>query len=412
MRTGHTPARGEATYWADCSIPWFTLADVWQIRHGKQKFLGETAENISTLGLKNSAAELLPAGTVVLSRTASVGFTGIMPVPMATSQDFWNWVCGPQLSPDFLYWQLSAMGDTFRQLTNGSTHKTIYQGDAASLRICVPPLETQKRIAAFLDEKTAQIDALIAKKQSLLERLAEKRQAIITQAVTKGLNPAAPMKDSGIEWLGQVPLHWELKRLRFLLEGDTRNGLYKPKDQFDDDGVPFVQMGEAFRDLCFSGGTKDRVVSSQSELSRWGLRSGDFLIARRSIVFDGSGKSVLIGDLEELHLFESSMIRIRLIDPKFSEYLSYYFQSLPCRAFFLSVTKQVTISGIDSQQLKDIWILIPSKSETDEIAIHIKDAEDRLSTLLELARKSIAELVTYRSALITAAVTGQIEGLQ
>ena len=79
-----------------------------------------------------------------------------------------------------------------------------------------PPLETQKRIAAFLDEKTAQIDGLIEKKRALLERLAEKRQAIITQAVTKGLNPAAPMKDSGIDWLGQIPAHWEVKRLRSL----------------------------------------------------------------------------------------------------------------------------------------------------------------------------------------------------
>lgn len=80
----------------------------------------------------------------------------------------------------------------------------------------LPPLETQKRIAGFLDEKTAQIDGLIAKKQALLEHLAEKRQAIVTQAVTKGLNRAAPMKDSGVEWLGPIPAHWEIKRLSFV----------------------------------------------------------------------------------------------------------------------------------------------------------------------------------------------------
>lgn len=192
------------------------------------------------------------------------------------------------------------------------------------LLIAFPPFETQKRIAAFLDEKTAQIDGLIEKKRALLERLAEKRQAIITQAVTKGLNPTTPMKDSGTDWLGQIPAHWEVKRLRFLLDGDTLNGLYKPKEQFDEDGIPFIQMGEAFRSVAFHGGTKDRVLATPREVVQWGLRFGDFLIARRSIVFDGSGKSVLIGDLPGNHLFESSMIRLRIRNTKFSEYLSYF----------------------------------------------------------------------------------------
>ena len=87
MKTGHTPTATEAAYWDDCTIPWFTLADVWQLRDGTRWYLEETSENISELGLANSAAELLPAGTVVFSRTASIGFSGIMPQPMATSQD-------------------------------------------------------------------------------------------------------------------------------------------------------------------------------------------------------------------------------------------------------------------------------------------------------------------------------------
>lgn len=202
MKTGHTPSRNETSYWDNCNIPWFGLADVWQLRDGTRKYLGKTKENISEIGLANSAAELLPAGTVILSRTASVGFTGIMPVQMATTQDFWNWICGPKLLPDYLYWLFRAMGPKIEQTTNGSTHKTIYQGDAASFEICVPPLETQHRIARFLDDKAARINRLIGKKRALLDRLAEKRQALITRTVTKGLNPAAPMKPSGIDWLG------------------------------------------------------------------------------------------------------------------------------------------------------------------------------------------------------------------
>ena len=141
MRTGHTPSRNEPDYWNECCIPWFTLADVWQLRDEKQKHLGETKEMISELGLANSAAELLPAGTVVFSRTASIGFSGIMPSPMATTQDFWNWICGPKLEPEYLLLLFRAMRQEFARLISGSTHKTVYQPDAASLRICVPPLE-------------------------------------------------------------------------------------------------------------------------------------------------------------------------------------------------------------------------------------------------------------------------------
>jgi type I restriction enzyme S subunit len=184
MKTGHTPSRSEPEYWEDCDIPWFTLADVWQLRDERSKYLGETKERISQLGLKNSAAELLPAGTVVFSRTASVGFSGIMPRPMATTQDFWNWVTGPKLLPEYLLCQFRAMRQEFERLTMGSTHKTIYQPDAARLSVCVPPLAEQRAIADYLDRETAKIDRMVAKVEEAIERLQEYRIALITAAVT------------------------------------------------------------------------------------------------------------------------------------------------------------------------------------------------------------------------------------
>ena len=96
LESGHTPSRQHPEYWVDCTTPWFTLADVWQLREGGRKYVSDTEEKVSELGLANSAARLLPRGTVILSRTASVGFTGILDRPMATSQDFVNWICGPK----------------------------------------------------------------------------------------------------------------------------------------------------------------------------------------------------------------------------------------------------------------------------------------------------------------------------
>lgn len=184
MKTGHTPSRSNPEYWDDCTIPWFTLADVWQLRDGTRNYLGETASRISELGLANSAAELLPAGTVVLSRTASVGFSGIMPVEMATSQDFWNWIPGSALDAEYLMWTFRAMRSEFQSLMIGSTHKTIYQPTAAAFRIPVPPMSEQRRIAAYLDEQTEKIDALTEETERFLELAQERRAALITAAVT------------------------------------------------------------------------------------------------------------------------------------------------------------------------------------------------------------------------------------
>ena len=104
LRSGHTPSRQNPEYWRDCTIPWFGLADVWQIRNGQVEYVHATAEKISELGLANSAARLLPNETVILSRTASVGFSAILGVDMAvTTQDFVNWVCGPSLKPSTFY---------------------------------------------------------------------------------------------------------------------------------------------------------------------------------------------------------------------------------------------------------------------------------------------------------------------
>lgn len=184
MRTGHTPSRSVDAYWDECTIPWFTLADIWQLRDGRQWYLGETSEQISELGLANSAAELLPAGTVVLSRTASVGFSGIMPEPMATSQDFWNWICSDALRPEYLLLLFRSMKQEFERTMAGSTHQTIYKDVAAGLQICVPPLDEQDAIVAQLRPQVNAHYNAAEKIAASIEKLTEYRAALVTAAVT------------------------------------------------------------------------------------------------------------------------------------------------------------------------------------------------------------------------------------
>ena len=188
MKSGHTPSRQRPEYWDDCHIPWFTLADVWQLRDPRTAYAGATKERVSELGIANSAAELLPTGTVMLSRTASIGFSGIMPEPMATSQDYWNWVCSPRLLPEYLLLVFRSMRPEYDRLMMGSTHRTIYEADAASLHIPVPPLAEQRAIATCLHGGTEHIEALRGRAKTAIERLQEYCAALITAAVTGSID--------------------------------------------------------------------------------------------------------------------------------------------------------------------------------------------------------------------------------
>ncbi|MFF3614423.1 restriction endonuclease subunit S [Streptomyces sp. NPDC002580] len=183
IESGHTPSRSREDWWQDCHIPWVSLHDVGMIRG--VKYLHETAQRISDAGIANSSARLLPARTVVLSRDATVGRTAIMGVPMATSQHFAAWVCGPDLDPEYL-WVLfeDAMQPFFDSFQNGSTIRTIGMGDLKAFRIPLPPLDEQRRIVECLDEETSKIDMLIEEAARFIELSKERRSALITAAVT------------------------------------------------------------------------------------------------------------------------------------------------------------------------------------------------------------------------------------
>lgn len=195
LESGHTPSRSRSEYWEDCYIPWMTLADVWQIRRGKADYIYETKETVSDLGLENSSARLLPKGTVVLSRTASVGFSAIMGVDMATTQDFANWVCGDKLIPEFLLFVFRSMEGEFHRLMVGSTHNTIYMPDIQAFRFVLPSIEEQKQIIGHCQRFSAEFDELIDEAQHGIDLLKERRTALISAAVTGQIDVRGLIKE-------------------------------------------------------------------------------------------------------------------------------------------------------------------------------------------------------------------------
>lgn len=183
LESGHTPSRMREDWWEDCYLPWISLNDVGAMREGK--YIERTINLLSDEGIANSSARLLPAETVVLSRDATVGGTAIMRIPMATSQHFAAWICGPRLDPAYL-WTLftDAMQPYFASFQNGSTIRTIGMGDLKAFRIPLPTIDEQRRIVAYLDEQTSKIDTLIAEIGRFIELARERRSALITAAVT------------------------------------------------------------------------------------------------------------------------------------------------------------------------------------------------------------------------------------
>lgn len=185
MGSGHTPSRSHPEWWVDCTVPWITTGEVKQVRDDRLEELHDTRENISEIGLANSAAEIHPAGTVVLCRTASAGYSAVMGVDMATSQDFVTWTCGQKLDPYYLLWCLRAMrSDLLGRLAMGSTHKTIYVPDLQMLRIPLPPIDEQRQIVERIRGQNARIDSIVDAVRRRLRLLTERRQALITAAVT------------------------------------------------------------------------------------------------------------------------------------------------------------------------------------------------------------------------------------
>ncbi len=390
----------------ECTIPWFSLADVWQLRGGTQDYIAETAERISPKGIAHSAARLLPAGTVVLSRTASVGFAGVMAEPMATTQDFANWVCGPRLVPEYLLYCFRAMSDDFRRATIGSTHQTIYMPDIRRLTIPVPPVAQQERIVARLRSRLKAIDALVNQKERMIAILAERKQALIKRALTGGLNVEARPMSAQIEWLGAVPAHWAVAPLgsRYVVQ------LGKMLDSSREVG------GERYPYLRNANVQWGRVDISDvntmpltdSDRVRYRLRRGDLLVCEGGGNINAVGKSAIWqGEIEDCY-YQKALHRLRPFrqgeQPTFLLYCLWFAYT---RGVFIAGANPNTVFHLTAEKLRALRLPFPPPTEQLAIIEALDAAVGALDATVARLTDSIHRLRDYRQALIAATVTGR-----
>ncbi|MDK2788956.1 MAG: type restriction enzyme subunit [Epulopiscium sp.] len=268
-----------------------------------------------------------------------------------------------------------------------------------------PPVEEQNKICAFLDQKTGEIDSLIANKEKLIQLLQEKRQAIITEAVTKGLDPNVPMKDSGVEWIGEIPEGWSITKIKYICSESAVYGLNETADNYEDDGVRLIRT----TDINEFGNLDDKingVFISEEKAKGYILKTGDILLSR-----SGSVGLSLYFDEEKYGKcsYASYLVKFRTNRFNCPRYLFYFTKSDSFYHQIQTALVSSTISNFNGQKYANIKLPLPSYFEQTAIANFLDQKTAEIDSLIADIQTQIAKLKEYRQSLIYEAVTGKID---
>jgi type I restriction enzyme S subunit len=272
------------------------------------------------------------------------------------------------------------------------------------LRIALPAPRAQRGIAVFLDRKTATIDALIAKKERLTELLQEQRQTLITQAVGKGLDPSVPLKESGYPWIGAVPRHWSLLRLKQLSHRISGRLVYQPAQYFVDDGVPFIMGNNVTERGIVLQETKFIPVAVNARFSHYALQEGDVVTVR---VGAPGVTAVVPPEADGLNC--GSLMIIRRNGAFESRWLAAVMNSPIVRAQIDLVQYGAAQEQINITDAVNFVVPTPPPAEQTKIAEYITQRTRIVDRTLDAVQQQLDRLREYRQALITAAVTGKID---
>lgn len=339
---------------------------------------------------------------VINSRSDRKGSAGI--APRDGSVSLINTVLEPRgtIDPRFAYWLLTSypFQEEFYRVGNGIVADmwTTKYSEMKNIRLAVPDLSEQEVIAEFLDRSTARIDTLVARKTRFIELLREKRQALITHTVTKGLDPSAPMKDSGVEWLGRVPAHWEIV---------PPTALFTESKERARDGDQILSATQKYGVIplaAFEALEQRQVTKASANLEmRKHVEIGDFVISMRSMD-GGLERSHAVGSVRSSYavLKVGPDVDGRFYGPLLKS--SLYIQALRLTSSFIRDGQDLNFSHVRKVKLPKLPL-----EEQAEIAEYLESQSARIETLIAKTERSIELLREHRTALITAAVTGKID---
>ena len=384
---GGTPASANDAYW-DGETVWLTPDD---LGRNTRSWITEGRRRLTADGVRNSSARVCPKGSVVLSTRAPIGHLAILAASAATNQGCRTLVPDRRTDSCFAYYALMASRSVLQSLGKGSTFMELTPSDLGSLPVPFPPLVEQHAISRFLDRETERIDVLVEKKRLLIERLEEYRTALITRTVMRGLPPEAAlaagldpsprMKPSGVEWLGDVPVHWEVLLLRRIIQLSAGSGI--TSDEIEPEGEFRVFGGNGVRGFADSFTHDGEFVL----IGRQGALCGNVHIARGR--FWASEHAVVAKPLGH----ESAAWLGHVLDAmKLGQYSAAAAQP-----------------GLAVDRINALLMPVPHEAEQRAIADFLDQKVRKINALAIKVLRAIERLQEHRTALITAAVTGKID---
>lgn len=352
-----------------------------------------------------ASAYLYNGESVLLGRKGTIDRPLYINGPFWTVDTMFYTEVAADVSAKYLYY--CALTINFLKYATSTALPSMTQQDLGAIPFALPKHDEQQAIARFLDFKAAQIDALISKKKALLDKLTEKRTALISHAVTKGLDPTVAMKDSGVAWLGEVPTHWTIMRARYASTFVT-SGSRGWAEYYSDSGSVFLRITNLSRDsVDLLLHDIQRVLPPESsEGERTATQSGDVLV---SITADLGSVAVIPDGFENAYVSQHLALVRPNGDRILGRWMAYQF-------FSASGQAQLTGSGYGGTKIqlglgdvKDVWLALPPTGEQEEICTWIGAEVDKLKRQSDSIHDVILRLREYRSALVTNAVTGKID---
>jgi len=365
----------------------------------------------------NEAPEIqLKAGDVLITKDGTIGkLLYVDTLPDKASLNSHLLVLRPlnnDFQPKYLYYLLrSEVFNTHIELfKTGTTFYGISQEAVGRFRMILPSLKEQEVIVNYLDYKLLKIDELISKKQKLINLLQEERAANINQAVTKGINPHVEMKDSGIEWLEDIPEHWKINKLKYLIKGQLTNGIFK-KNEYFGNGTKIINVIDLYNnDYLINAEKLEKVQLTKEEIQKYNAGAGDILFVRSSLKLEGIATSSLIEKTDVPLVYECHVIKITTDKTKVNPiFLINYLNCETIKRRLISLSQTTTMTTISQEKIASLEIILPTLEEQEIIVQYIFEKNAQIFRTMTTLEKEIDLLKEYRAALISEVVTGKID---
>ncbi len=316
-----------------------------------------------------------------------------------------------KVNPNFFHYLMRSYDETkvFYNLGSGMRQSLKYS-ELKRLPIVIPPPETQQAIVKHLDTATNRVNSLIHEKQNFINLLKEKRHALISHVVTKGLDPNVEMKDSGVEWIGEIPKHWNLVKLKNLTTSGFKNGVFKKSDDFGF-GTKLINVSDIFTpDFYIDSKSLERVNVTDSEKQKYSVYYGDIFFVRSSLKLQGIGHACCYKGNGEDVVFECHIVK-STPDPEkvVHDYLIHALHSSQLRHHLVVESTTTTMTTIGQTGISKALIPLPPVDEQKKIASSLLRQLERIEKITTETYRSIELLKERRTALISAAVTGKID---